>query len=94
MFPGSVKSVNYEVLCHPMILLIFLQSGLTYNHVYVVKEYERVVGWEGSNAVSPPRDGAALGPQNYYNIYEGLRALQRCPCSYSNLSVVAYTADY
>ena len=24
-----------------------------------LKEYERVVGWEGSDAVSPPRDGAA-----------------------------------
>ena len=29
-----------------------------------MKEYERVVGWESSDAVSPPRDGAALGPQN------------------------------
>ena len=33
---------------------ICLRCGLV-----AVKEYERVVGWEGSDAVSPPRDGAA-----------------------------------
>ena len=29
-----------------------------------MKEYERVVGWEGSDAVSPPRDGAAWALRN------------------------------
>ena len=30
-----------------------------YSVLVAVKEYERVVGREGSDAVSPPRDGAA-----------------------------------
>ena len=29
-----------------------------------MKEYERVVGWESSDAVSPPRDGAAWALRN------------------------------
>ena len=40
------------------------------------KEYERVVGWEGSNAVSPPCDGAAWILRNSIMILEGLRTLQ------------------
>ena len=27
--------------------------------IFAMKEYERVVGWEGSVTVSPPHDGAA-----------------------------------
>ena len=47
-----------------------------------VKEYERVVGREGSDAVSPPRDDAAWALRNS-TISERLRALHRCPSSYS-----------
>ena len=41
-------------------LLIFLKLFI----IITVKEYERVVGWEGSDAVSPPRDGAAWALRN------------------------------
>ena len=52
-------------------------------YTVTVNEYERVEGWEGSDAVSPLRDGAAWTLKNGRN-FEGLRALQRCPCSYSH----------
>ena len=39
--------------------------------VYTAKEYERVVGWEGSIAVSPPRDGAAWALRNGRNFLRG-----------------------
>ena len=37
-----------------------------YTVLVAVKEYERVEGWEGSDAVSPPRDGAAWTLKNAY----------------------------
>ena len=47
-----------EILCDPNIRS-YSFSDYSMLHIYVVvKEYERVVGWEGSDAVSP-RDGAA-----------------------------------
>ena len=48
-----VPKCSYSFNDLPMNKSSFLFTTIT------VKEYERVVGWEGSNAVSPPRDGAA-----------------------------------
>ena len=36
-----------------------------------VKEYERVGGWKGSDAVSPPRDGAAWALRNSATFLRG-----------------------
>ena len=44
---------------HVIPLLIFLNLLIFMKYFIITgKEYERVVGWEGSDAVSPPRDGA------------------------------------
>ena len=64
MFRGSVKSVNLcETSCHTEICSYSFSNVRIHVYYYsvlvAVKEYERVEGWEGSNAVSPPRDGAA-----------------------------------
>ena len=71
MFPGSVKSVNLcETLCHPEICSYSFSNvhHIMYNNNYsvlvAVKEYERVEGWEGNDAVSPLRDGAARTLRN------------------------------
>ena len=56
-------------------LLIFLNSLALFHMIITVKEYERVVGWEGSDAVSPPRDGVAWILKRII-ILEGLRTLQ------------------
>ena len=44
----SISEVNVSCKC------VICGCGLV-----AMKEYERVVGWEGSDAVSSPRDGAA-----------------------------------
>ena len=72
MFPGGVNSATNDALCHPKIAHIY---SLILWHYFIItaKEYERVVGWEGSDAVSPSRDGAAWILRNSL---EGLRTLQ------------------
>ena len=57
-------------------LLIFLYSLALLYFIITIKEYERVEGWEDSNAVSPPRDGAAWILRNCIIILEGLRTVQ------------------
>ena len=70
-------------------LLIFLKLFI----IITVKKYERVVGWEGSDAVSPPRDGAAWTLRNSTIILEGLRALQ-VSLSAKQLTIHLFTYRY
>ena len=78
MFPESVRSANLcEILCHPKICsysfsdLSMISDTCLCCVLVTVKEYERVVGWEGSDAVSPPRDGAAWTLRNSIHFLRG-----------------------
>ena len=50
----TISEVNVSCKCDMQMCHLCLCYGLV-----AMKEYDRVVGWEGSDAVSPPRDGIA-----------------------------------
>ena len=65
-----------ETLCHPKVCSYFFSDLSIYVNVsccglVAVKEYERVVGWEGSNAVLPPGDGVAWALRKLVHFLRG-----------------------